>query len=181
MNPKTFSIEEFRDHLLDEGLVRSKDVVGCSEAEIDELMRVQRVSRIPGLYRDFLRVMGKSPYPLLSGTDWSYEDLLRIKESAREILAEDGADPGILDDALVIAMHQGYVIYYLPAIGAAGDDPGVWNYIEEEQPTNPWPTFRAFLLSLIELRREELGVYRDLEAGGRFTMTQVEENGDPLD
>jgi hypothetical protein len=156
-------------------LVAAGDLLGCSDAEIADLMRVQQVTRVPSLYRDFLRVMGRRPYPLMTGTDWSYEDLLVIKGSFRELLAEDDADPALLDDALVIALHQGYVVYYIPGVGTAPDDPGVWTYVEGEQPTNPWPTFRAFLLSLADMRRSALGTYETLATDGRFTMLRVDE------
>lgn len=178
MDPRTFSITEFRDHLIAEGLAGSGDLVGCSEDEVEQIKRAQQVSRIPALYHDFLRVMGKSPYPLMIGTDWSFDDLLELKGDTREIFEEDGLDPAILDDALVIAVHQGYVVYYIPAAGSASDDPAVWTYVEGKQPTSPWPTFRAFLLSLVDMRRRALGAYEELEAGGRFTMTRVDERGD---
>ncbi|REE97120.1 SMI1/KNR4 family protein [Thermomonospora umbrina] len=172
MDLNRFSIEEFHGYIVERGLVRRGDQTGCSDEEIAHLARTQGVQRIPALYRDFLRVMGKSPYPLMTGTTWAYEDLLRIKQSSLELLEDDGADPAILDDALVIAMHQGYVVYYIPGASTASDDPGVWTYVEEEQPTNPWPTFRRFLWSLAEMRGEELGIYKELEATGRFTMTR---------
>lgn len=148
MNRDTFSITEFRDHLLRECLVGDGQLLGCTPDEIRQVARAQRVVKLPALYEEFLAVMGKNPYPLMWGTDWAYEDLLELKQDAVQLLRENDVDPGFLDDAVVIAMHQGYVFYYIPSASTAPADPPVWTYIEAEEPVLSFPTFRDFLLSL---------------------------------
>ncbi|GAA2423122.1 hypothetical protein GCM10010191_38800 [Actinomadura vinacea] len=170
-----FSIAEFRDHLVAEGLAAAGDFAGCAEAEIHGVLRAQLVLGVPALYRDFLAVMGKRPYPLMQGTDWTYDDLLELKRDSADLLRENDADPALLDDALVIAMHQGYVFYFIPAASAAPADPPVWTYTEGEQPVRAFGTFREFLVSLERMRRRELSAYRELEASGRFTMTRADD------
>jgi len=167
MDPNRFSLPEYRNHLLERRLIRRRDQAGCTDAEIEQVMRAQRLTRLPALYRDFLKVMGKSPYPLMTGTDWSLHDLLEIKDAAQELLREDGADPAILEDALVMAMHQGYIVLYIPQAELAPDDPEVWLYEEQGQPRRQWPSFRRFLLSIAEAREKEIAVYKNLAATGR--------------
>jgi hypothetical protein len=173
-----FSITEFRDHLVAEGLAAAGDFAGCSEGEIQHVMRAQLVLGVPALYRDFLSVMGRRPFPLMQGTDWAYSDLVELKQDSVELLEENDLDPAMLDDALVIAMHQGYVIYYIPSASTAPADPPVWTYAEGGRPTASFGTFREFLRSLEEMRRREVAAYQELNAGGRFTMTPVDDEGD---
>lgn len=177
MNGDGFSVVQFRDRLLAQGLAGPGDFLGCSDEEIAAVVRAQRVVALPALYRDFLAVMGKRPYPLMQGTDWAYRDLLELRQDAAELLTENDLDPSMLDDALVIAMHQGYVLYYIPHASTAPADPPVWTYVEGEEPSESFPTFRAFLVSLENMRRREVATYRDLEASGRFSMTRVEDDG----
>ncbi|WUI01182.1 hypothetical protein OHR68_04990 [Spirillospora sp. NBC_00431] len=177
MNSAQFSVVEFRDRLVAAGLAGADDFVGCTDEEITAVVRAQRVIGLPALYRDFLAVMGKRPYPLMTGTDWAYQDLLGLRQDAAELLDENDADQAMLDDALVIAMHQGYVVYYIPHASTAPADPPVWTYVEGEEPAERFATFRAFLLSLEEMRRREIATWRDVEATGRFSMTRVEDDG----
>lgn len=171
-----FSIAAFRDRLVAEGLAGPGDFAGCSDEEIAAVVRAQRVIALPALYRDFLAVMGKRPYPLMQGTDWAYRDLLELRQDAAELLDENDADQSTLDDALVIAMHQGYVLYYIPRASTAPPDPPVWTYVEGEEPSESFGTFREFLVSLADMRRREVATYRDLEASGRFSMTRLDED-----
>lgn len=175
MNRESFSIAGFRDRLVAEGLAGAGDFLGCSDDEIGAVTRAQRVVGLPALYRDFLAVMGKRPYPLMQGTDWVYQDLLELRQDAAELLEENGVDQAMLDDALVIAMHQGYVLYYIPGASTAPADPPVWTYVEGEEPSESFGSFREFLVSLEDMRRREIATYRELEASGRFSMTRIED------
>ena len=177
MSDDGFSVARFRDRLVAEGLADARDLLGCSDEEIGAVVRAQRVIALPALYRDFLAVMGKRPYPLMQGTDWAYQDLLELRQDAAELLQENDVDEAVLDDALVIAMHQGYVLYYIPHASTAPADPPVWTYVEGEEPRQSFGTFREFLVSLEVMRRREVATYRDLEASGRFSMTRVEDDG----
>ncbi|GAA1885527.1 SMI1/KNR4 family protein [Actinomadura bangladeshensis] len=168
MSRDAFSVVQFRDRLLAQGLAGPGDFLGCSDEEIAAVARAQRVVALPALYRDFLAVMGKRPYPLMQGTDWAYRDLLELRQDAAELLAENDLDPSLLDDALVIAMHQGYVLYYIPHASAAPADPPVWTYVEGEEPAESFRTFREFLVSLEDMRRQGLAARRTLAASGRF-------------
>ncbi|MFI0404525.1 SMI1/KNR4 family protein [Actinomadura sp. 3N508] len=177
MSQGGFSVAEFRDRLVAQGLAAADDFLGCSDEEIAAVVRAQRVIGLPALYRDFLAVMGKRPYPLMQGTDWAYRDLLELRQDAADLLDENGLDQAMLDDALVIAMHQGYVLYYIPHASTAPPDPPVWTYVEGEEPSQSFATFREFLVSLEEMRRREVATWRDLEASGRFSMTRIEDDG----
>ena len=177
MNSAEFSVVEFRDRVVAEGLAGAEDFLGCSDEEIGAVLRAQRVVALPALYRDFLAVMGKRPYPLMQGTDWAYQDLLELRQDGAELLEENGLDQAMLDDAAVIAMHQGYVLYYIPRASTAPADPPVWTYVEGEEPSESFATFREFLVSLADMRRREIAAWRDLEASGRFSMTRIEDDG----
>lgn len=177
MNRDAFSVGRFRERVLAEGLAGPGDFLGCSDEEIAAVVRAQGVVALPALYRDFLSVMGKRPYPLMQGTDWAYRDLLELRQDAAELLAENDLDQSMLDDALVIAMHQGYVLYYIPHASTAPEDPPVWTYVEGGEPSESFATFSEFLVSLEDMRRREVATYRELEASGRFGMSRVEDDG----
>jgi hypothetical protein len=168
MDQNSYSIKEFRGYLVSEGLAKSENFTGCTEEEIQHLMDVQQVEKIPKLYYDFLILMGKRPYPLMVGTDWSYKHLLEIKEWSIELIQEEGEDPSLLDDALVIAMHQGYMMYYIPFISMVSEDPPVWVYVEKEAPKMIALTFREFLLQVVDMERHWLK--RKLTTVERLTL-----------
>ncbi len=99
---------------------------------------------LPEAYREFLLQMGRAAGSLFQGTDVLYPELLGLKAAAQEILAEGGSLKSLEDDAVVVAMNQGYQFAYIRA--AEGDDPPVYFYSEgEQEPVVRWRSFSELL------------------------------------
>ncbi|MFI0404526.1 hypothetical protein [Actinomadura sp. 3N508] len=150
LDPARFTMVEYREHVLARRQVHPGELAGCSPGEIDNLMYVQRVSRIPRLYRDFLGTIGKNPRPLMPTVDWAYPDLLQSKAEVVGDLRADGTDTAFLDDALVIGLGSGYFIFYIPDVSTAPDDPPVWTATDGSDRRQLHGTFREFLLSIVD-------------------------------
>ena len=150
LDPQRFTMAEYREHVLARRQVKPGELAGCSSGEIDNLMYVQQVTRIPRLYREFLSTLGKNPQPLMPTVDWSYSDLLQSKTEVIEDLRADGIDTAFLDDALVIGLGSGYFVFYIPESGTAPDDPPVWTTADGTDQKCLYATFREFLLSIVD-------------------------------
>ncbi|GAA1775812.1 hypothetical protein [Actinomadura chokoriensis] len=150
LDPRRFTIAEYRAAVQARRQVRPGELAGCSPGEIDTLMYTQGVGRIPWLYREFLGAMGKNPKPLMPTVDWSYPDLLQAKAEVLEDLRSDAVDTGFLDDALVIGLGSGHFIYYIPDASTAPDDPPVWTASDGTDRVRLHATFREFLLSILD-------------------------------
>ncbi|WUI01181.1 hypothetical protein OHR68_04985 [Spirillospora sp. NBC_00431] len=148
LDPRRFTPVEYREHVRTIRQVGPGELAGCSAGEVDTLMYVQQVGRVPWLYREFLLAMGKNPRPLLPTVDWSYPDLLQIKAEVIEDLRSDGVDTAFLDDALVIGLGSGSFIFYIPGASTAPDDPPVWTTTDGSDRKRIHATFREFLLSI---------------------------------
>jgi hypothetical protein len=114
---------------------RAPEVVGCSRDEIREIEHAQGVV-VPDAYREFLGLMGRFAADLDAGTEWLYPDVVDLKQSAVELLAEWQNPFALRPGALVVAMHQGYQFTWLDTND--GPDPAVWHWIESTpRPTQP--------------------------------------------
>lgn len=121
---------------------------GCTDAEIEALRIDQGVSRLPSDYISFLKQVGRSAGPLLRGSEAFYPELLGIKEDARELVAENRANVRIDTESFVIAMHQGYQIFWFPDVST--DKPNVLMYQEGDAVSQRmWPSFADYLLGIL--------------------------------
>lgn len=150
LDPRRFTPAEYREHVRARRQAGPGELAGCSPGEVDTLMYVQQVGRVPWLYREFLLAMGKNPHPLLPTVDWSYSDLLQAKAEVTGDLRSDGVDTAFLDDALVIGLGSGHFIYYIPDASTAPDDPPVWTTTDGTDRKQLHATFREFLLSIVD-------------------------------
>jgi hypothetical protein len=78
---------------------------GCTEEEIDEVMRIQRVKSLPEPYKNILRQIGKYsggiiPFP-------TYEEIKRLKSNAIWFLEAEEAPLKLPSDAFVFYADQG--------------------------------------------------------------------------
>ncbi|MFA1538471.1 hypothetical protein [Actinomadura monticuli] len=150
LDPRRFTIAEYRRQVLARRRVLPGELAGCSPGEIDTLMYTQQVGRVPWLYREFLGAMGKNPHPLMGTVEWSYPDLRQAKDEVIGDLRSDGVDTSFLDDALVIGLGSGHFIFYIPGASTAPDDPPVWTTSDGSDRKQIHATFREFLLSILD-------------------------------
>ena len=112
------AVEDLIEGLVVGGLVLRSELSGCSSAEIEEIRIDQGVPAIPAEYERYLRLAGRGAGALLRGSDAFFPALLGLKCDTAALLDECGADVSLAADSLVIAMHQGYQAFWIPAVGA---------------------------------------------------------------
>lgn len=165
-------VREYFAHLADEGLLEFEDLVGCDDAEIEQVRVAQHVRRMPEEYREYLALAGKRQGGLLRGSDWTFRDALVLAEDAREVLAENNLPADFIEGALIFFMHGGYVFFYFPADTLESNDPPVWMYEEDapEPPHEIFPSFTAWLRST----EPSLRKMRELDASLNWTRVSKE-------
>lgn len=129
-------------------IAKPDEVHPCTADEVAQLER--RIGRsLPAAYREFLLWMGRGAARLLVGTDFFYDDIKKIehyRESAQELLDENGIRTPIPEDAFIFYMHQGYQFMYFRL--TEGDNPPIYYYGEGEGYSNFRtlnPSFSDFL------------------------------------
>jgi hypothetical protein len=142
-------ISEVLDHLINDVLAPGESAQGCSGSEISELMADQGVTRLPSAYICFLKRAGRGAGQLLVGTKAFYPQIIGLKSAAKDLFTEDGVVIELENDAFVIAMHQGYQVFWFPTV--IGDDPKVIMFQEGDTgPTREWVSFSAYLRGMIK-------------------------------
>lgn len=121
-------------------------VLGAAEEQIAEIQKAWGVSRLPSAYLDFLTRMGLSAGRVLRGTDAFFPVLLQMRGWADEFFEENSGLISRPDEAVVFAMHQGYLVYWMS--NTSSSDPEVVLCTEASpSPLRVWPSFTAFLNS----------------------------------
>lgn len=127
---------EFKEKLTSLGRAVPSQFKGMTEQEIEEVRIAQRVEYLPEIYRQFLLHMGRGAGRLFQGLDYTYSDLLDIKEAAIEFGAEDDPPFELPEDAFVFRSDQGVQFLYFHTIGKE-DDPAVYSYVEGDRKHRP--------------------------------------------
>ena len=127
-------MSEFVDQLAQlvvaSSLSTQRDIRGCSDAEIRELENHFEI-RLPKVYKDFLKRMGKGAGLFMQGTDIFYEWLFGNREAMEDVLTLDKNPFSISKQVFVFSSHQGYIFHFFDT-SAAQDDPPVYGYGEGE-------------------------------------------------
>ena len=122
-----------------------RGIIGLSESEIDAVRSVYG-QLLPAYYLEFLRRMGSSAGVLWMGTDAFYPEIMKIKSWALELLSENKVSHFMPETAIVIAIHQGYQVYWLEPSNV--DDPPAATYIEGSSDIgNRWDSFSGLICS----------------------------------
>lgn len=137
------------DRLVNENLVPAELMKGCSESDIKDIMADQRVSRLPSAYLCYLRRIGCGAGSFLAGSDAFFPQIIGLKAAARDLFSENGLAIELRPDAFVIAMHQGYQVFWFATV--MGDDPEVIMFQEGDPITcRKWESFSAYLNDMIK-------------------------------
>ncbi|WP_080643351.1 SMI1/KNR4 family protein [Salinispora arenicola] len=121
-------------------------VVGLEPSEVQQVQAAWEMIRLPSAYEEFLTNMGSRAGRVLLGTDAFFPTILEMSEWADEFFEENASNLARPKDALVFAMHQGYLAYWMS--DASISDPEVTLFMEgESKPMRVWPSFTAFLNS----------------------------------
>jgi hypothetical protein len=95
-----------------------------SNKHVEEVIASQG-GRVPKSYQAFLEALGgTSPRSrLFRGTEIFYPDALTLRKGANDLCADTKGVAAVADADTIVALHQGYVVYFLRG---AGDNPPVF-------------------------------------------------------
>jgi hypothetical protein len=131
-------------------LVPSEQIRSCTSDEVQLLEQTLRI-HFPKAYEEFLLWMGKGAGAFLQGSDCFYADLPKLKDWAKELLAENDATLELAEEAFVFFIHQGYQFAFM--LISEGDNPPVYYYNETQDPnafTPAYENYVAFLADQVE-------------------------------
>lgn len=148
------SANDIREQLVTSGIVSATDIRGCTQREIEDL-ESQVGASLPIAYKQFLLAIGHQAGAFLRGTDVFYDQIAALTDEARVLLAENGLQDALPEDAFVFYMHQGYEFGYFRI--SEGADPPVYQYVEGSgPPKSAWPSFTACLDDMIRIHMQAL-------------------------
>ncbi|WP_373293018.1 SMI1/KNR4 family protein [Nocardia jinanensis] len=155
-------MEQLARPLIAGGWVNRESITGCTQGDIETLLRSQGVEQIPASYREFLEYGGRDPYWLSRGGEWDYEWLLEAKTVAREFVVDDySEDFSPFESGFIFQTHQGYSFYYFRPENLADPDPEFWIYSATEPVQSIGVSFSewigelaGYLPQAIELRNQ---------------------------
>ena len=92
--------------LIEAGIARADEFMGCAPAEIEECGRAQGVTRLPAVYTAFLSAMGKAAGAFLRSSDVysTYPDILEAKHFAIKCLTPAG-NPAVITESVFVFSH----------------------------------------------------------------------------
>ena len=122
---KLNSIQDIAEYLL----ARGEKLKGLSLTKIANIENRFELP-LPTVYKEFLYSMGKGAGAYMRGSSVFYDELLSLKEGARELIDENLLKP-LPDNAFVFYMHQGYQAAYFKT--NEGDNPPVYYFSEGGQ------------------------------------------------
>jgi len=129
-------------------------VIGCSQVEIDELMKIQRVNHLPDLYRQFMSALGREDGGLgaMNGAELCYPFVLNFKDDA--YCSPLLKSLNIRGDAFVFMTDRASFLYYFHT-SVQQDDPIVYSIRESSKQGMYHESVKiglltAVLVSLIE-------------------------------
>jgi hypothetical protein len=148
--------------LIQAGLAKPTEIVGCSDAEIEQLEQRFRVS-LPVSYKYFMRIMGKMAGRFELDAMWTCDALGLARIRAEAILAQGDQDYA---DAIALSGEVAQERFVLPATAfvflasaydfiyfdtTAGSDPPVFLFqLGDLVPSNSLPSFSEWVRNAIE-------------------------------
>ncbi len=118
-------------------------IVGCSDAEIDNLRQLQSVPRLPEIFREFLKCAGKASGDIFMGYDIGHQYMgpYDMKPHLNKLLAFDKQEPVKATDFAFMNL-QGHSYWFF---STELNDPPVYLYIldsgedDEDYPCKAGP------------------------------------------
>lgn len=126
-------------------LRRPENIVGCTESEIIEVMRAQKVDRLPEIYVELLKRLGKNPGDLFRGEYFEHFYLSTLKENAQYNLDEAKVNFTLLDHHFVFFMHNTHAFMFFDVLSENLDNPPVYGWLEGEDIKLVYTSFSGFL------------------------------------
>lgn len=87
--------------------------IGCTDAEIEAVMKAQGISKLPKAYREYLETMGKHGIMSWATHDsWSYESLLSFKDVLKGTYDDLEIEYDLPDDVFIIYKYLDTEFHY---------------------------------------------------------------------
>jgi hypothetical protein len=155
MNQDT--VESAVMQLIAEGVASQDSVKGCNEAEIAEIEKMYGL-KLPTIYRQFLKRMGKEAGSFLDGTNYLCSTLSSLRRQAETLLKECNAQLSLDKNDFIFAVHQGYQFLFFNAQTSA--DPAVFLYLEYENSFKQvYSHFSEWLFACVS---DEIAAFKEL-------------------
>lgn len=143
------------ESLVEKGFCSREELEGCTEGDLRSLEREYGVT-LPAAYESCMRHIGRNPGRFLEGSHFTYPEVTRQTEFARE-RASAGARSELPDDAFVFHGLQGYTFDYFET--DAGEDPPVYVFTKfdtEYESRRETDSFSEWLFREIERQATRL-------------------------
>lgn len=126
-------------------LADKSDVVGCTEAQIQDL-ETKYAIKLPAAYKDFLRAFGNSAQEVFGDVELMYPDLLTYYEY--DGILKYSTDKFTLPaNAFIFASRLDTLAF---SITTDGDDPPVYRYISQQDAEEKiYPSFSEWLTDYV--------------------------------
>jgi hypothetical protein len=148
------------NRLIDTGLALSSQLIGCTLDQINEVMEVQQVERLPIVYQQFLSWMGQFAGDIyFSGTDVFYPAILKFKVFALKVIRQNNLSINLSKRDFVFLSHQGYQFMYFDV---NHDDPDVIGFSEAEVELKNFGSLSSWLLDCIDEDLQNLNRLRNI-------------------
>lgn len=120
--------EQLKQSLIKERFRKPDEFVGCTDEEIQYIMRDQHVNQLPAIFVEYLKVMGhKGVAELFVGDDMDYESMIGLKKQLLNLIVDEGTGFVLPDDAFVFFTHHGDIYRYF-LTGNNNANPAVFVY-----------------------------------------------------
>lgn len=145
---KHFDPRKIKGTLVRAGVATKEAVIGCSTLEIRALEKERRV-KLPGAYKEFLRIMGHGAGEFASDCMWKYVSLADIEVIASRGSTKDAAFSEYRKAretafAFFLLQEDFFLFFYTNQ----GHDPPVWTSEHPQQPF--FPSFSSWLWAGID-------------------------------
>jgi len=143
---EAMSVKEFTEKMLRHRIATEETLVGCTDEEIELLCKAQGVDKLPSIYIEWLKVMGKQAGWLMRGSDILYP--IDYKEDFRETYYDEELDVSssyeFPENSFVFWSHQGYQFRFF--LVDATDSSAVYFWAEGmEKPEKDYDSFGQVL------------------------------------
>ena len=134
------------------------ELLACTKQEIITLEQKLDAS-LPTAYKEFLLWGGHEAGGLLSGSNYSYKNLIELQVDAVEILYENCFPQQLPKDAFIFYMHQGYEFCFFRI--SEGENLPVYLFNENNDKSSFWRNYLSFSDFLETWLKHQLNVLKN--------------------
>lgn len=146
--------QKLKEALINEGR-QPEDFIGCTDEEIQLVMKIQNVKRLPKTFIGYLQVMGHGGISeILLGDSADYQSMLYLKESLIEQVDSYSPDFTLPSNVFVFFGHQDVEFRYFLTDNSDDDPPVFMHIIDDDDAKVVAQSFTEYLASLLNLYRK---------------------------